>query len=92
MQMVSAVCQFRSVQSAVEATVAVKQSSIPVARIGLYTHVTFLLLDVINSNQSLLKFFSQITGDYNAITVVRVRRIKYILNTIQYNEKFALKN
>ena len=34
-QMVSAVCQFPTVKSAVEATVAVIQSSIPVARIGL---------------------------------------------------------
>jgi len=38
LQMVSAVCQFQSVKSAVEATVAVKQSSIPVARIGRCSH------------------------------------------------------
>ena len=39
--MVSAVCQFPTVQSAVEASVAVKQWSIPVARIGpfLYMHI-----------------------------------------------------
>jgi len=42
-QMVSAVCQFPTVQSAVEATVAVLQSSIPVARIGLYSLSTFHL-------------------------------------------------
>jgi len=34
--MVAAVCQFPSVQSAVDATVAVLQANIPVARIGQY--------------------------------------------------------
>jgi len=43
--MVSAVCQFPTVQSAVEASVAVKQWSIPVARIGpfLYMHITITI-------------------------------------------------
>lgn len=50
-QMVSAVCQFPTVQSAVEASVAIKQWSIPVARIGLFLymhmceHCSFLVLN-----------------------------------------------
>ena len=40
-QMVSAVCQFPTVQSTVEASVAVMQSSIPIARIGLHSLVSF---------------------------------------------------
>ena len=40
-QMVSAVCQFPTVQSAVEASVAIMQSSIPIARIGLHSHISF---------------------------------------------------
>ena len=42
--MVSAVCQFPNVQSTIEATVAVMQSSIPVARIGLSSLALFQLV------------------------------------------------
>ena len=42
-QMVSAVCQFPTVQSAVEASVAIMQSSIPIARIGLHSVFPWLL-------------------------------------------------